>query len=500
MSSPYTTGLPVTTHRMLFLDDTHIESVRDVRRNFHQLRRTSNEPLIVPDRPTDQINVTIHGTVLRDTRDGTLHMWYHSQRFTKEGHVSRICYARSGDGITWEKPDVGTVEIEGSTRHNVVAQSEPTGYAPGINVIHCPDEPDEKRRFRRIYQRPAGTFVAYSPDGIRWDETDEFAFHCSHVGHGSCVFYDMLGKRFIATTIQEPPVGRFPRRRTPALATSDDFRNWSDFHIAFQCDNLDDKLVVERLEKRRAVLSYGIPDHFHEEVNTMFCFNYADMILGLPVMFDCCGYDEWKGTPGGTGSGKDDAVSHVQLAWCPDPVLRDWQRPWREPFLPISEPPRWGSGFLNFAEAPVRVGDELWFFYSGLDHSQQHPVYTLNHGWKFKQGELQGGISAAALRLDGFASLDADRQGGEVTTRALPFNGERILVNAVSYHGLAVEILDETGNVIPGFGLDDCVPIKGDSVCHALRFKDANVSQLTGKRIQVRIAMSGTMLFAIVFE
>ena len=498
MSSLWATGLPVERNRFLFVDDTHVEEVCNVRRNFHQAGRISEEPLIVADRPTDQINATIYGTVLRDKRDGTLSMWYHSQRFTRKGQIYRICYARSRDGLTWEKPDVGTVDIDGSRKHNVVAQSEPIGESPGINVIHCPDEGDERRRFRRIFQRPGGTFIAYSPNGLRWDETDEFAFHGSDA---ACVSYDMLGRRFIATTIQEPPLGRFPRRRTPALATSKDFRSWSDFHVAFTCDEQDDRLVVERLEKRRAVLSYGIPDHFHQEVNNMFCFNYADMIVGLPIMFDCCGYDAWKGTPGGAGSGKDDAVMHVELAWCRDEALRDWRRPaGRDPFLPIAEPPQWDSGCMALAESPVRMGDEMWFYYSGVDRSQQHPMYTLDDGWKFKQGELQGGISAAKLRLDGFASLDTDRQGGELTTKARRFQGEKILINAVSYHGLVAEILDEAGNVIPGYSAEDCAPIKGDSVRHELRFKGARTDQLRGRDIRLRLRMSGAMLFSVTFD
>ena len=496
MSSPYTTGLPAGSNRFLFVDDAHVESMRNVRRNFHQARRVSDCPLIVADRPTDQINVTIYGTVLRDTSDGSLHMWYRSHRFTKSGNVCRIHYARSTDGLHWEKPDVGAGKIDATTSHNVVANTEPIeglAYSPGINVIHCPDESDERRRFRRIYQRPGGSYVAYSPDGIRWNETDEFAFHGSDA---ACVFYDVLRKRFVATTIQEQPVGRFPRRRTPALATSSDFRSWSEFHVAFKCDELDDQFVVERLEKRRAVLSYAIPDHYHEEVNNMFCFNYADMIVGLPVMFDCCGYDEWKGTPGGRGSGKDDAVSHVQIAWCRDEALKDWRRPpAREPFLPIAEPPRWDSGFHTFAESPVLMGDELWFYYSGVDRSQQHPMYTLNDGWKFKQGELNSGIAVAKLRLDGFASLDADRRGGEVTTKPFKLESDNILINAVVYHELAVDVLNASGASLAGFAASDCVPLKGDAIRHELRFKRSKVGKLKGATIKLRFNLFGGMLF-----
>ena len=498
MNSPYTTGLPVTRDRFLFLDDTHVASTRAVRRNFHQLRRLSHDPLIVPDRPADQINVSMAGTVLRDTRDDSFVMWYHSQRFTKEGQMYYICYARSSDGIHWEKPDVGTVEIAGATSHNVVARSYDIGESPGVNLVHCPDEADENRRFRRIYQRlHKGTFIAYSPDGIHWDEAQEFEFHG---GDSTSLFYDIAGKRFIATKMESPRIGAF-LRRTPAVATSRDFRTWSDFRIIFQCDDLDDELVVERLEKRRAVLSYGIPEHFHAQVNSMYNFNYAGLIIGIPLVFECCGYDEWKGTPGGRGSGRDDCVTDIQLAWCGDPDLKDWRRPVaRDSFLPLSEPPRWDCGFSHVADSPLRVGDELWFYYSGGDRSQQHPMYTLDDGWKFKQGELKSGISLATLRLDGFASLDADRQGGEVTTKPLPFAGGRIVVNAVSYHGIGVEILDEAGEPMPGYGADACETLRGDSVRHEVRFREADTAALAGRTIRLRLRLHGAMLFSFSFE
>src|SRR5437762_3557365 len=49
-TSPYSTGLPVTTQRYLFLDDTFVEYAHNVRRNFHQAHRLQEKPIIVPDR------------------------------------------------------------------------------------------------------------------------------------------------------------------------------------------------------------------------------------------------------------------------------------------------------------------------------------------------------------------------------------------------------------------------------------------------------------------
>jgi len=496
MSSPYTRGLPATKHRYLFLDDTIIEARRDVRRTVHTARRLSDRPLLVPDRPTDQMNV-IAGTVLRDTRDNTLHMWYLSQRFRRDGQHLYLCYARSADGLHWDKPNLGVLDIGGAVAHNVVARPSRANYSPGMNVLHCPDEIDERKRFRRITQRPEGTFVAASPDGLHWEDTDAYAFRGSDA---ATVFYDRLSRRYIATTIQDAPIGRFTRR-TPALATSRDFRQWSDFRVAFECDDLDDKLVIERIEKRRAVLRTAIPDHFHEEINNLPCFRYADSVIGLPVMFDCCGYDEWKGTPGGPGSARDDAVTHVQLAWCRDAGLRDWRRPpSRDPFLPITSPPAWDCGFVGLNDAPVRVGDELWFYYSGVDRSQQHPMYTLADGWRFEQGDLVSGIATAACRLDGFASLDADRQGGAITTKAITLAGETIRINAAVHGELVAELLDATGKPLPGFSRTDCVPIRGDSVRHRLRFRNAKLSSLTGRQITLRLTLFGGMIFALDME
>ena len=147
--SPYTTGLPVTTRRQLFLDDTFVENTHKVRRNFHQVRRLQDKPVLVPDGRdgTHELRLHLYGTVLRDRRDASFHIWYGSNRFNKDGQRYLIHYARSTDGLHWEKPELNLIEVDGSKANNVVAKGEPGGYSPGINVIHCPDESDETRRF-----------------------------------------------------------------------------------------------------------------------------------------------------------------------------------------------------------------------------------------------------------------------------------------------------------------------------------------------------------------
>ena len=61
------------------------------------------------------------------------------------------------------------------------------------------------------------------------------------------------------------------------------------------------------------------------------------------------------------------------------------------------------------------------------------------------------GIGLAIMRLDGFVSADADYSGGELTTRLLSFEGDKLEVNVDTGGGgvLQVEVLDEAGTPIP---------------------------------------------------
>ena len=68
------------------------------------------------------------------------------------------------------------------------------------------------------------------------------------------------------------------------------------------------------------------------------------------------------------------------------------------------------------------------------------------------------------VRLDGFVSVRANSQGGELVTRPLTFVGKILEINfSTSAAGsIRVEIQDSDGKPIPGFALDDCPETFGD--------------------------------------
>ncbi len=71
-----------------------------------------------------------------------------------------------------------------------------------------------------------------------------------------------------------------------------------------------------------------------------------------------------------------------------------------------------------------------------------------------------------ALRLDGFASVNAPLKGGELITKPLTFSGRHLRINySTSGAGsVRVELQSEGGRAIEGFALEDCAEIYGDQI------------------------------------
>ncbi len=73
------------------------------------------------------------------------------------------------------------------------------------------------------------------------------------------------------------------------------------------------------------------------------------------------------------------------------------------------------------------------------------------------------------LRLDGFASVKAGKDSGAILTKPLRFAGKQLHVNAAAKGGtLRVEVQNAAGKAIPGFTLDDSLPLTGDEIDHAM--------------------------------
>lgn len=108
-----------------------------------------------------------------------------------------------------------------------------------------------------------------------------------------------------------------------------------------------------------------------------------------------------------------------------------------------------------------------------------------------------------SLRLDGFASLHAGYNGGEMTTKSFRFSGNELEINyATSAAGsLRFELQDEAGHVIPGFGLEDSREIIGDQISRVVAWTDGTrLKALAGKTVRLRVVMKDADLFSLQFR
>jgi len=108
-----------------------------------------------------------------------------------------------------------------------------------------------------------------------------------------------------------------------------------------------------------------------------------------------------------------------------------------------------------------------------------------------------------SLRMDGFASIHAKLQPGELKTKPLTFTGSQLSINyATSAAGsIKVEICNLDGSPVPGYSLDDCDLIYGDSIDRGVTWKtNASVKSLIGQPVILRFVMKEADLYSLKFE
>jgi len=116
-------------------------------------------------------------------------------------------------------------------------------------------------------------------------------------------------------------------------------------------------------------------------------------------------------------------------------------------------------------------------------------------------GQPTAHLRRYSLRLDGFASLHTDGDGGEMLTHPLKFTGSQLLLNfsTSAAGGIRVELQDNRGAAISGFALDDCQELIGNEIERAVTWKGGDLTRFAGRVIRLRFVMNDADLFAMRF-
>ena len=218
----------------------------------------------------------------------------------------------------------------------------------------------------------------------------------------------------------------------------------------------------------------------------------SDVYIGLPTFF--YHWKEIDKTVAGTKVKNDKypGTLDVQLVTSRDGI-HFHRAPQRKPFMRLGPHKSWYSRMLWPAGNTIRVGDELWIYFSGQDvaHNSEQDLLVGN-----------GAHGRAVLRLDGFISADAAYSGGELTTKPLIFSGNKLQLNVDTSAGgtVRVEIQDASGKPIKGFTAADSDDVNGNYIRVANTWNgNASVSSLAGKPIRLRFVMRDTKLYSFQF-
>ena len=500
----------------LFVDDHLIADKKNLERQFHEARPYEGNPVLRPEHPWEGLTCLAHGTVVKEP-SGRLRMYYLG--FTgempfenyAENPQNNCCVAYSEDGLRWEKPALGLHPYRGRNDTNMVLPYNPENveWFDQPSIIYDPKDPDPGRRWKmgvkvagkglfvenpedkRRYKmgnapyEGGGYYAFFSEDGLKWERpqlimTDGFNMDLQKwplkgVSENVSIAYDYVREKFVATVrIMDcrPGITEFWRGR--AICESDDFIHWTTPRVLF--------LPLEDDEPGLQFYSSTV-------------FNYESMYLGL---LRCLRSQTTRQT-------------YFQLVSSRDGI--HWERAaHRQPFIPNTALGTFGGGYhSDFSNPPIRMGDELWFYYGSSQFGKSVRPNI-------------GGICISKLRVDGFASIEGGIATGTLTTRPLDFAGSKLTVNMAPRKGwspgvrgyvdrglffneamtpacpdgtVAVEVLDRQGDTIPGYGVEDCIPAAVDSLDAAVSWKaHGDLSPLKGQTVRLRFHITNAGLYS----
>ncbi|MSP12804.1 MAG: hypothetical protein EXR62_07585 [Chloroflexi bacterium] len=441
----------------LFADDFMIESLEGARRALNKPEKvTVDAPLpIALDKPWEQGQPQFN-RVVYDEQHHTFRLYYN----TWVGNERVTCALDSGDGLHWQRPDLGLVEFNGS-KHNNIINCPPGDY---LSIIWDPHEREEAYRWKRVDNKPSGTGsdgqpiwrAFHSQDGYNWlpypggpHSAQKMLFN---FGSPPETFGGTINPDANYVLYSQ----RGSSRRTRALGRRDsmDFLNWSGLRTVIDQD-LEDPPgtefytastdVANRTEGGLHLMLLHI---FQTDITEPYAISESDRYWGA------------ERGPAATPA-RIDGFVHGQLA-----VSRDtasWKR-YREPFITRGQPGAWDWGTV-YPDTPIRHNGKLWFYYNGLDmtHNGRSPrLYERPYGAGRRWGK-----GLAHLRPDGYVSVEAVSYAPAILTthRFRQEAGGTVRVNVDAAVGeLRYEVLEDTGQPIPGFTVADCDPIRADTL------------------------------------
>lgn len=435
----------------LFVDDSLIDIMNGVGFCLH-------EPIRQPQ-PKSPLPYGPYGTIIKD---GCRYRAYYRGKLPGytgpggDGHPGEItCYAESPDGVEWAFPDLGVTDAKSAQGGNVILAGQPPfshNFSPFIDTRPGIDPQDRYKALAGTH--PVGLFAFTSADGIRW------------------------------TKIQDTPVLKTPPGSVapfgPFAFDSQNVSFWSDAEKSYVCFVRTWKNGVRGISRATSPdfvnwsppvdTNAGLPGEHLYTSQVHPYFRAPHIYVATPMRFT---QGAIMGKPVEGNNGSSDILFMASRAG-----TSSFHRSFKEAFIrPGLDPKRWerkaNSAWLNVVPTgPAEIS-----------------MYHVN-GDRY------------TLRTDGFISVKAGTEKGELRTKPLIFAGDSLFVNfsTGAAGSLRVEIQDADGNAMQGLGLEDCTSITGDAIERRVEWRgNPALRAIAGKPVRLRFEMCECDLYAFRF-
>ena len=207
-----------------------------------------------PDRPWETTIVRRGSTVpsdvvefynppVWDSDEKVYKMWYII------GDGAATGFARSRDGVHWEKPNLGVTEFRGSKENNLVSvRDQPKAMI--VHVLRDPDDTADRRYKGMAFLGAAGRQLVVSRDGFDFRALPREPIPGQDTSH---LIWDERARQYVLTVKHSGPFGR-----SVWLSTSKDFENWTPHELIFSADALDQELGRRRIRRISATPAFTI--------------------------------------------------------------------------------------------------------------------------------------------------------------------------------------------------------------------------------------------------
>ncbi|MEX2671742.1 MAG: hypothetical protein WD294_06495 [Phycisphaeraceae bacterium] len=430
--------------------------------------------------PVDQGNVltldkpwegafSIYGTVIKD--GDTYHMYYRGMPgLSVDDEPTEVtAYATSDDGIHWVKPDLRLHEINGSLENNAILVG--TKHTPATQnfspFLDTREGVPADERFKAVAgNSDSGVLAFVSGDGIHWRPLQEEPVYLQAGNAQKAAFWSEAEQRYVMFFRIE-----IEGVRSIAKATSEDFLNWTDA-TPMRFSDTGSTLPSEELYLNQTSPYYRNPHLYIAttarlvEDRQVLSEQKAEQLGALPALITSTSDPVLMTTEAGSNS---------------------YDRTFRESFIrPEIGLANWVSRSNFPALNIVPTGEH------------EMSIYVSQH-----YGQSTNYVRRYTLRVDGFASVHAGAEGGEVLTPAVVFQGDELLLNfATSAAGsVKVELQDESGAPIEGFTLAECKEQIGNEVERVVSWNGgADVSELAGRPVRLRLVIKDADVYSFRFR